>query len=488
MLLTSAGMVLPMLNAAVYQDWETARTFFYHGLIFWLGSYAIGLAIGPQRKRQSQVRSDLITLIAAYALLPLMMAAPVAHLVPSLGFFGAYFEMVSCFTTTGATQFEQAVDLSATLHLWRAFAGWSGGLLIVLAAFVIFEPLNLGGFELLQKGAPGSESFFTQTISAGETLWSRYVPIIVPIYTGGTLTLTLLLILAGEGPLIALCHGMSVISTTGASPVGGLENGLSGRVGEVIVMFFFIFALTHRVYRPQTRIKSDRGINDPELILAAIAVCSLTLLLFMRHWLASFDFADQENIGAMASAVWGTFFTVLSFVTTTGFVSADWMAARDWSGLETTGLIFMGVSVIGGGIATTAGGIKLLRVYGLYRHGLREVQILAEPHSVPSEGRGHRQMRRQGAYLSWIFLMLFLVTLASLMLVLTLLGLGFVEAIAHAIAALATTGQLVPAMGTDVTDYGYLSSEVKAVLAIAMVMGRVESLALIALLNPMSWR
>ena len=67
-------------------------------------------------------------------------------------------------------------------------------------------------------------------------------------------------------------------------------------------------------------------------------------------------------------------FTVLSFLTTTGFSSSEWGAAQAWSGLETPGVLLMGLSLIGGGVATTAGGVKLLRVFALYQNGLREKQ------------------------------------------------------------------------------------------------------------------
>ena len=67
-------------------------------------------------------------------------------------------------------------------------------------------------------------------------------------------------------------------------------------------------------------------------------------------------------------------FTVLSFLTTTGFVSSEWEAAQGWSGLATPGVILMGLALMGGGVATTAGGVKLLRVFTLYLNGLREMQ------------------------------------------------------------------------------------------------------------------
>ena len=63
---------------------------------------------------------------------------------------------------------------------------------------------------------------------------------------------------------------------------------------------------------------------------------------------------------------------MLSFLTTTGFVSEHWAEAQNWSGLRTPGLVLMGLALIGGGVATTAGGVKLLPVFALYQNGVRE--------------------------------------------------------------------------------------------------------------------
>ena len=88
-------------------------------------------------------------------LLPLVLAAPLVALMPAIGLGGAYFEMLSCLTTTGATLFDRPQLLSEPLHLWRALVGWAGGLVVLVTAFAILAPLNLGGFEIGQAGAAG---------------------------------------------------------------------------------------------------------------------------------------------------------------------------------------------------------------------------------------------------------------------------------------------------------------------------------------------
>jgi len=208
----------------------------------------------------------------------------------------------------------------------------------------------------------------------------------------------------------------------------------------------------------------------------------------MRHWFGALEVDDLANASAALSALWGSVFTVISFLTTTGFVSDDWGVARSWSGLSTPGILLMGLVVMGGGVATTAGGLKLLRVYALSKHGAREINRLIHPHSVAGAGRLGRRIRREGAYIAWVFFMLFILAMAAVMLALALTGLGFEQAMILAIAALSTTGPLAQIAGESPIAYIALSDAAKLILSGAMILGRMETLVLIALFNPGFWR
>ena len=218
-----------------------------------------------------------------------------------------------------------------------------------------------------------------------------------------------------------------------------------------------------------------------------IAVIGVPVILFMRHWIASFEVSTQQDVTAAFAAFWGSVFTAMSFLTTTGFESADWQTAQNWSGLNTPGVIFLALAVMGGGVATTAGGVKLLRIYALYKHGLREMERLVHPSSVGGAGMAARRFRREGAFMAWIFFMLFLVGIASIMLALSFVGVSFDDAIALSVAAVTNTGPVAGMLDTglqysDIGTYGQL------ILCVGMVFGRVEVLALIALFNPNYWR
>ncbi len=483
-LMASVLMLVPTLHALAVQDHATARAFFYFGALFAALSVMLGIALSGRRRPSPSGR--LLELLVAYAVLPLLLAAPVNAVIGPIGFGQAYFEMLSCLTTTGATLIPAGAPDS--VHLWRGLVGWAGGFLILVIAVAVLEPLQLGGFEIQAAMSRGSSSLQRRRgARAAEQLggWARAI---APAYGVLTLILAIGLMLAGEAGLVATVHAMSVMSTSGITPLAGFEEARAGLAGEALVLVFLALAISRR---PLTLFQGQEGgqarTPDVELRMAVALTLAVAGLLFLRHFLGAYDVQDQANLSAALTAAWGSVFNVLSFLSTTGFESRDWDAARAWSGLETPGLILLGLCLLGGGIASTAGGVKLLRVYALYRHGQREMQRLVHPSSVGGAGMTARRIRREGAQLAWVFLMLFLAGIAALLLVLTALGQPFATALALGIAALTNTG---PAAALLEPGFGYatLDGWERAALCFGMIVGRFEALVFVSLLNPDYWR
>ena len=302
--------------------------------------------------------------------------------------------------------------------------------------------------------------------------------------------LFLLLLIGGEVPLVALSHAMSVMATSGISPIGGVQNSTSiGVTGEAVMMLFMIFALSRLTFSKDTITATQGGLRtDPEFRIGIAVIAGVPLLLFARHWIGAYDVAAEENLYEAGLALWGALFTVMSFLTTTGFVSEHWAEARSWSGLATPGLILMGLALIGGGVATTAGGVKLLRVFALYQNGVREMERLVHPNSVSGAGAAGRRLQSNGAFIAWIFFMLFALSLAGVTLLLTLIGASFDEALVMSVASLSTTGPLIEYADDAPIRLIELKMAAKYVLCGAMILGRLETLAIIALLTPNLWR
>jgi trk system potassium uptake protein TrkH len=221
-----------------------------------------------------------------------------------------------------------------------------------------------------------------------------------------------------------------------------------------------------------------------ELRLAVVLILGVTMILFLRHWIGTNTGVTPVEDARALPSLWSIFFTVTSFLTTTGYISSEWQTGADWSGIGTPGLVLLGLAIVGGGTATTAGGVKLLRVYALLRHGERELERIIHPSSVGHGGTEARRLRREGAQLAWVFFMLFAVSIATTSALLTLFGIDFEPALVLATAALTTTGPLAAVGAADPIAYDGLATSVKAILGLAMIVGRLETLALLALILP----
>ncbi len=487
----AGAMLVPAVYAAVLRDWADARAFLFSSLILLAVIGMIAVARSNYQIRRA-ARGQLLSLLGAFALLPVMLAVPFYEAVGNTSFLNAYFEMVSSLTTTGATVFDGADRLSGPEHLWRALVGWMGGFFVWVTAIALLAPMNLGGFEVLAPTAGGRAaaglSQIDRIADPSERLQS-YGRQLAPIYAGLTLVLWIALLMLGDAPLTALCHAMSTLATSGISPTQGLENATSGIPGEILIFLFLGFALSRQTFARDTPEQGRlRLLKDPEFQMGALCVAAVPLVLFAFHWIGAVEVGAATSGGQALQTLWGLTFTVLSFLTTMGLPSASWDAAQSWSGLPTPGVLLLGLALVGGGVATTAGGVKLLRVYVLFKHSQRELDRLVHPSSVGGAGARARALRKEGAYIAWIFFMLFAISIAAVMLALSLTGLDFESAVVFTIAALSTTGPVVNVVGEAGLSYATLPDTAKMILAASMVLGRLETLAIIALLNPEFWR
>lgn len=485
---TGLSMLIPAGIALHLGNDVESRVFFYYGIIVLLISSFVAIATWKRRPGKNLAKRRLVSLLAVFVMLPVLLAVPVYDLLPEYGFVSHYFEMVSCLTTTGATIFGESGNASLAIHFWRSQVAWSGGFLIWLSAIAVMEPLNLGGFEVVGTTFRRVGSGISKTSdSVVANRLANYARSLLPLYAGATAVLWIILVFAGEGWIGGLIHAMSTISTSGIQYRDFGAGEANSFAIELVVFLFLFLAATRLVYgvdRDTTPVL--RPLRDPELKFAIFCALALPLALVLPQLIS--EPSMEARMASALRAYWGSAFTIVSFLTTTGFESAWWYDAKQFSGLQAPELLLIGLACAGGGVATTAGGIKLLRIYALYEHGLREMNKLTRPSSIGGAGASARRMRREGAYIAWIFFMLFVLATAATMMVLSVFGLDFETSLALAVSSLATVGPLAETAIGGTFSYGDLGTGTKIALATTMVVGRLELLAVIALLNPEFWR
>ena len=280
---------------------------------------------------------------------------------------------------------------------------------------------------------------------------------------------------------------MYVISTSGFEVTSYDANNIF--IVEGIILLFFAFALSKSLFiRDINEIQKFRLFKDPEIRLASIIILAVTCLFFANSFIVLIEENAEISLLILFKHLWGIFFTVTSYLVTMGNESNVWFNDLHYPTSEMTVVALMGLTIIGGGVATTAGGVKLLRVYFLYRNAAQEVDMMLHPNSIPSKiGNGLISDNKSNRLMAWVFFMLFMAALAFFTLVFSMLFNDIGPGLALSVSALTTTGPLFVNAGYELllTDVNEIY---KFFLGIAMILGRLEILVIVALVSPSVWR
>ncbi|MGV6838899.1 MAG: potassium transporter TrkG [Planktomarina sp.] len=481
------SMLIPSGFAFLVDHPTAGRTFLYAALLGIFLCSGIILALS-NRRLVGDSRSLLLTLFSFFVLFPMWFALPVAELIASTTYFHAYLDMVSALTTTALPTYEDE-RLFQTLALWRAQVAWMGGLFMWTAAAVLFQPLQIGGYEVNQiakrlggrwektGGRTTTQRFFTELRHVGN------------LYFSLTFLAALFFWAFGVNGFSAVIYAMGAISTAGYS-YGVLGNAVPASLPIELILFAVMFlSLTRRSFGERYAIRNDRDFwRNGELRVGLAIVLFIGLVIFTKHASGAATVDNVDDPFRAWAAFWGAIFTALSFLTTTGYVAEGWYAAQNWSGYENSGVVLLGLAIIGGGAATSAGGIKLTRIARLLRHSEAEIKLLTSPHRVVPNTQETRKNALDNDVTIWLFFMLFFFALAAMLVWFGLSRVNFTDSIALATASLTNTGPLVHVAASQPIEVLSLGAWAKIGLIVAMVVGRLETLAFVALLNPELWR
>ena len=459
-----------------------ARIFFYIGLTGILVLSLVILGTTNRDLKETGV-SQLFSLILSFLFLPLFLAFPTWIIFPNINWFDAYLDMVSAFTTTGFPVLEKE-NLSPPVHLWRALVAWFGGGLIWIAAFVILLPVNFGGLEIFSNEQNSKNSNRKLTLDERSSTLIKVSKKLIPIYLGLTVALWGCLTSFGTDGYTSLIRALSVVSTSGISGPEKFELDGAGFKGELIIVFFLLLAISNNIIKIFYKQFSLKGIfSDKEIRLGLFITLSATILFTLKQMSAGDLYIGLGgSFGNLFRIIWGNFFTVFSFITTNGYVSAFWDPSLVLVDLSYAVIILMGLSLFGGGVATTAGGIKLLRIAILFSAFSNETRKLLHPSSVAVKNNYFKDIK-MSVFMAWIFFMLFMVSTAILTIILTVFESRFEDAIVLAVACLTTTGPIIEIVELENFLIIDLSIFSKIALIIGMVLGRLEILVALSLIT-----
>lgn len=461
--LFSLAFLPPALLALIDQDAVSLLGFATAGGLSWgIGTLAHARFVRPR----IFYRAEALAVVAG-TWLTISVVGAIPYLFEGLSIIDALFESMSGLTTTGATIFTH-FDHPRSLFLWRSMTQWVGGLGVIALFVVVLPRLGIAGRQLFfteASSAPG-EAVSPQVRQAARYLWV--------LYTLMTVLCAALLLLAGLPLFDAICNSMTTLAAGGFSPSGTSIMGYQNPTAEwILVLFMFLagasYPLQLKVYTGQLAGFFRDGEFLFYLAINALCIGGLAVIL---------ELAGSAPQDALRMAA----FQITSLGSSTGFASVDYNLWAD----NAKALLVL-IMLIGGCAGSAAGGPKCVRYLLLGRHILREFKQTLHPRAV-------LPLLYKGAPVPNA-IMRAVVTLVGLyitgyLLVGLLLSIFEADMITSFSAALACLGNIGPGFNVvgPMGNYASFSTAGKSILFVAMWVGRLEILSLLALLHPHVWK
>ena len=467
-------LLIPLILVAVYREQGTARAFLYSALACFGAGF---LSRAVFRRGTIYYRQSLLICGSAWIFLSIFACLPFL-LTTDKGFVDCYFETVSGFTTTGITVFTNIPAMAKSVLFWRSLIQWLGGLGILTLFLAVTFRSNGAYYQLFSAESHKIDSS-RPTPSIYKTvliLWSLY----------GAFTVLEFVILTGLGMKVfdAACHSLTTLSTGGFSPYDQSidyfrQAGYARyRAIEYTIAFFMLlgginFLLHFKIITGQFR----EVTRNAELRFFLFLIIVSTVLILVDHYHSTPEPASHE------ANFRHSIFTVISIITTTGFGTVDINDAFFPAMARQILLIFM---LFGGCVGSTAGGIKTLRVYVLFKLFALQISRLVVPRKALSEvvieGRifPESEIKRiTGLVFGWILLIT-----AGGFLSAALTHLDSWQAFSGMFSAVGNIGPCY----FSVQEMSELPVLVKLTYIFGMLAGRLEILPVLLLASRRAWR
>ena len=415
----------------------------------------------------------------------------------NFSFINLFFESASGYTTTGSTILNDIEILPHSLLFWRSLTHWIGGMGIIVLTIAILPFLGIGGMQLFIAEAPGitADKLHPRITDTAKRLWLIYIFL--------TFVQTLFLKLAGMNWFDAINHAMSTLSTGGFSTKNASIAFWNDTplIQYIIILFMFLAGANFIINYFLLKFQFKKIIADEEfryyagIVVVATIVVSFCIYQFSDPLLSSinhesdiFKTGGQMNYTVEAS-IRHALFSIVSVITTTGFVSADFSI---WTPFVS--VVFFALMFLGGSAGSTAGGVKVVRHIVLIKNGWTEFKRMMHPNAIIQVVLNNKAVSQKIVYQVLAFFMIYMLIFIFGSIIMSFLIKDVVASDKSLISALTVTatslGNIGPAFGhfSPVLNFSALTDVGKLFSAFLMILGRLELFTILILLTPTFWR
>ncbi len=470
------GLLLVALGATMFIPWavdilwETGGggTFAVSGAITMLFGGTMALASANSRTPGLNLQQAFLLTVMSWVALPVFAGLPFWFGAPHASYTDAFFEAVSGMTTTGSTVFSNLGDLPMGTQLWRGMMQWFGGVGIIVVAMAFLPTLKVGGMQLFRS--EGFDTLGKVLPRAGEIAASISI-----VYLALTVTCLMAYVLVGIDFFDALVLSMTTISTGGFANTDASFGAFSGTPEYVSALFMLLASLPFIRYVQMMRGSSQPLFRDSQVRAFLATAAVLILVITIYRMLANGEHGEESFREAL--------FNVTSILSGTGYASVDYQL---WGPFPV--VLFFMLGLVGGCAGSTCCSIKIFRFQLLFISIKQQIKRIHSPHGVFGARYAGRPVGEDVISSVMAFFVMFFLSLGLISVALSLLGLDFITAVSGAATALANIG---PGLGPEIGpagNFGGLSDAAKWVLSLAMLLGRLELVAVMILFTPSFWR
>lgn len=413
-------------------------------------------------------REGFIMTALSWIVMSLVGALPfyISGEIPS--YTDAMFEIVSGFTTTGASILTNVEALSHSHLFWRSFSHWIGGMGVLVFMLAIL-PLAGGGqnLYLMRAESPGP------SVSKLVPRLRHTAGYLYGIYCVLTLAELGLLLIGGMPLFDAVCTSLGTAGTGGFGIKNDSIGGYSPYLQNVITIFMVLFGVNFSVYFLLLVKKGKEAFKITEVRCYFGIYAVITLLISLNLTQNMKDFGENLHHAAFQAA---------SVMTTTGFSTVDFDLWPEFSKFLLLVLMFIGACA-----GSTGGGIKVSRIVIYYKTIKKELDYLIHPRSVKAVRMDGKRIEHTVVRAANVFFVAYIgIFMASLLLI----SLDNFDFTTNFTAILATLNNIGPGLNLvgPTGNFSMFSDPAKWVLIFDMLAGRLELFPMLIFLMPSTWR
>lgn len=466
-LLVEAALMLPSVLVGLIYGERAVVSFIAPILLLAL----TGLLFSLRRPDDTVIyaRDGFFAVAMAWVLMSLFGALPLYLSGCFSSVWDCIFEIVSGFTTTGASICADVEALPRCIAFWRSFTHWVGGMGVLVFVLAVIPLADNRSLHLMRAEVPGP--------SVGKLVprARKTALILYAVYSGMTLVLIGLLLLGGMPLFDSFCHAFGTAGTGGFSVRNaGIAYYNSAYIDIVLSIFMLLFGMNFNLFYLILIGRLRDAFSSEELrcylIIVGVSVAAIALNISPIYLDTGRTLRDA-------------LFQVSSIITTTGFATADF--GHDWPQFSQHLLLML--MVIGACAGSTGGGLKVSRVIVLAKTVREEISHILHPRQVTSIRLDGRALEKETIMGVRAYFVVYIIIICLSILLLSLDGNDFTTNLSAELACFNNIGPGLSLVGPD-SNYAFFSPFCKMLLSLNMLLGRLEIFPLLVLFSARSWK